>query len=351
MGGPALADDGGFLLDLRLFQFLGLLDFLLLHLPAAVEDKALLLAQHLGFFIGHLLFLPGGGEAFGLVQVQHLQAGFQGPLANRQAGLFGGGMAGIAGGFFLGHHGGDAGNLGLLAFALLLRQHDLALFLGLLAGQGAVDLGQFVLFGLFHQFDLTVPFGLFQCQIAADIGQFFFPRLGDQVDLPVPAFLFQGQIFLNLGGLPALGLFRHGQITIRAHALEVFFVVDFLFLDAHALIQHIDLFLAQLFGLLVGDFLVLIGPGHGLVTLDLQQLQLGIQILLADRHGGAFFRIMHLALGIRCDLGDHFQAFGVKDIVGAEKFLTRLFQGNNGDFFQYQAVGGEALGHAIADFG
>ena len=83
-------------------------------------------------------------------------------------------------------------------------------------------------------------------------------------------------------GFSTFCLFRYGQVPVCAHAFEGFFVVDFLFFHAHALIEDIDLFFAQLLSLLVGDFLILIGSRHGFMTLDLKQFQLGIQILLPN---------------------------------------------------------------------
>ena len=82
---------------------------------------------------------------------------------------------------------------------------------------------------------------------------------------------------------------------------------------------------------------------------DLEQLELGIEVLLTNRHGGAFLGLVHPAPGVGGDLGNDLQTFGVEDVVGVEILLVGLLESDDGDFLQGQAVCMKALQHVLLD--
>ena len=71
----------------------------------------------------------------------------------------------------------------------------------------------------------------------------------------------------------------NGDVALGAQLLERLLVLEFALLDGEALIEHEGLLLAQLLGLLVGDLLVLAGARDCFLALDLQQFELGGEIL------------------------------------------------------------------------
>ena len=129
-------------------------------------------------------------------------------------------------------------------------------------GARNVRLLAFALLG--GEIDRLVAFGAFAREIAVDFGNFGFPRLGDQGDLAVAALLLQRQFLLHLRDFPALGLGGESDIALGAKLLQRFFVFEFALLHGQTLIEHESLLLAQLLGLLVGDFLVLAGAAQPL---------------------------------------------------------------------------------------
>jgi hypothetical protein len=58
---------------------------------------------------------------------------------------------------------------------------------------------------------------------------------------------------------------------------------------------------------------------------------------------------VYLAPGFRGDLGNNFETLGIEHVVGPEILFGRLFQRDDGHFFEHQAVGGEALADALLD--
>ena len=118
---------------------------------------------------------------------------------------------------------------------------------------------------------------------------------------------------------------------------------------AKPLIEHEGLLLAQLLGLLVGDFLVLAGAGDRFLALDFQQFELGGEILVADRDRGLLLGGVDLAPRFRGDLGDDLETLGVEHVVGPEIFLGRLLERDDRHLFEHQAVGGEALADIVLD--
>ena len=188
-----------------------------------------------------------------------------------------------------------------------------------------------------------------RAEAALDLGNFGFPRLGDQGDLAVAAFLFQRQFLLHLDDFPALGLGGEGDIALGAKLLERLFVFDFALFHRQPLIEHESLLLAQLLGLLVGDLLVLTGARDRFLPLDFKQFELGGEVLVADRDRGLLLGGVHLAARFRGDLGDDLETLGVEHVVGAEILLGRLFERDDGHFFEHQAVGGEAFADILLD--
>ena len=274
----------------------------------------------MAFLIGDFAFLVGRGELLLLVQIQQIELGGQAQLAGFQRRLFGSLVALDPGGLLLGRYGRRLGNIGFLAFDLLLDQADLLVFLRLLARQRTVDLGQFLFLGL-----------------------------GDDGDFLVAPLLLQLQGFLDFRRLALLGLLRDRQFALGAHFLELDLVADLPLFHRLALVQDEHLLLAHLQGFFVGDRLVLVGAGSRFLTLDLQQFELGIQILLADRDRGAFLGVVDLAPRFAGDLRDDLQAFGVEHIIRLEMLLAGLFQDHDRDFLQGQSVGIETLGHVGLD--
>ena len=102
-------------------------------------------------------------------------------------------------------------------------------------------------------------------------------------------------------------------------------------------------------GLLVGDVLVLAGARNRLLALDFEKLELGGQVLVADRDRGLFLGGVDLAPRFGGDLGDDFETFGVEYVVGPEIFLRRLLERDDGHFLKHQAVGGEAFADVVLD--
>ena len=346
-----IGGDGDVLGNPGLFQSLGLLDFLLLHLPALFQQETLLLREHAGLLVGHLAFLPRGGESVFLVHFQGAQARFQALFPHGQAGFLGYLVPVLAPLFLVGGHGGDAVDFGRLPALFLGNQLDFAIFFRRLAGQVAGDGGQFFLPGLADQFDLAVLLGFFQGQVAGDVDQFFFPGLGDQFDLAGFFLQFQRQRLLHLGDFTAAGLFGEIQVAFGAQFFQILLVGDFLAVHPQALIEDVDLFFLELEGLFVGHLLVLRGPGECFRFFDLQHFQLRVQIPLADGHGGTLFGVVNRPAGVGGDFGDDFQPLGVENVVPAEMFLGGLFQGHDGHLFKHQAVGPEALGDVFLDGG
>ena len=230
-------------------------------------------------------------------------------------------MALVAGPFLGGRNGGGARNLRLLALPLL---------------GGEID--------------RLVAFGAFAREIAGDFGNLGFTRLVDQRDLAVAALLLQRQFLLHLRDFAALRLGGESDIALGAQLLQRLFVLKFALLDRQALIEHKGLLLAQLLGLLVGDFLVLAGARNRFLALDFQQFELRGEILVADRDRGLLLGGVDLAPRLRGDLGDDLETFGVEHVVGPEILLGRLFQRDDRHFFEHQAVGGEAFADVFLYF-
>ena len=136
------------------------------------------------------------------------------------------------------------------------------------------------------------------------------------------------------------------SVRIRS---PVLLVVDLLRLDRHALVEHVDLLLADLEGLLVRDFPILLGAGERFLAFDLEQLELRVEIPLADRDRGPLLGVVDGAARIRGDLGDDLEPFSVEHVVGLEELATGLLQGDDRDLLQDEAVRAEALGHVRAD--
>ena len=316
----AFVDDRRFLLDLRRLVGARFLEFFLLHGPALFDDEALGLAHRLGLFVGDFAFLVGRREGLLLVQIQQVQLGGQAQLAGFQRRPFSGLVPLDPARFFLGGHGGRLGNIGFLAFDFLMDQADLLVLLGFLARQRAVDLGQL-----------------------------FFLGLGDDRDFLVAAFLLQFQGFLDFRRLALLGFLRDRQFALGAHLLELDLVADLPLFHRLALVEDEHLLLAHLQGFFVGDRLVLVGAGGRFLTLDLQQFELRVQILLADRDRGAFLGVVNHAPRFAGDRRDDLQAFGVEHIIRLEMLLAGLFQDHDRDFLQGQSVGSETLGHVGLD--
>ena len=146
-----------------------------------------------------------------------------------------------------------------------------------------------------------------------------------------------------------MGLRGERDIALGAQLLQRLFVLEFALLDRQALIEHERLLLAQLLGLLVGDLLVLAGARDRFLALDFQQFELGGEVLVADRDRGLLLGGVDLAPRFRGDLGDDLETLGVEHVVGAEIFLGRLLERDDGHFFKHQAVGGEAFADIVLD--
>ena len=255
-------------------------------------------------------------------------------------------MALVAGRLLPAHHRGGAVDVRHLACLLLGDEVDLLVLLGPLAGQRAGDPGQLLLLRLRHQRDAAVVLRALLGELAPDVGELLLLGLRDQLDLPVPACLLQLQGLADLRRLAAPALLGGAHVALRPHAFERLLVVDLLLLHRHALVEHVPLLAADLLGLLVGDLPVLVGARERLLLLDLQELELRVQLALADGDGGALLGVVHLAPRVGGDLGDDLQALGVEHVVLVEELLGALLQGDDGDLLQREAVGVEALDHA-----
>ena len=252
----------------------------------------------------------------------------------------------VAGRLLPSHHRGGAVDVRRLPRLLLADELDLLVLLGPLAGEGAGDPGQLLFLRLGHQRDAAVVLRALLGELAPDVGELLLLGLRDQLDLPVPACLLQLQGLADLRRLAAPALLGGAHVALRPHAFERLLVVDLLLLHRHALVEHVPLLVADLLGLLVGDLPILVGARERLLLLDLQQLELGVQLALADGDGGALLGVVHLAPRVGGDLGDDLQALGVEHVVLVEELLGALLQGDDGDFFEREAVGVEALDHA-----
>ncbi len=131
--------------------------------------------------------------------------------------------------------------------------------------------------------------------------------------------------------------------------LQLSLVLELFLLDGHPLVEHIDLLLAELLGLLVGDLLVLARAREGLLAFDVQEFELRRQILLADRHRGLLLGGVDLAPRLGGDLGDDLEALGIEHVIRAEILSGRLLERDDGHLLEHQAVRGEAFAHAIPD--
>ena len=246
-------------------------------------------------------------------------------------------------------HRGDPLDVGALAFSLPGREIDLAGLLGALAGEPARDLRELLLAGLPDELDPAVLLGLLEGEGAPHVGELLFARLLDEGDVAVPPAPFDGEVLLDVGRLAPPGLLDDREVAFGPHPLQILLVVDLLVLDRHALVQHVDLLLAHLEGLLVRDLPILLGAGERLLALDLEELELGVEVPLADRHRGPLLGVVHGAARVRGDLGDDLEPFGVEHVVGLEELPPRLLQGDDRDLFQDEAVRAEALGHVRPD--
>ena len=334
---------------MRSFQGLRLGDLLLLHLPALLQDEALLLAQDARPFVGDLALLLGLGERLVLVDLQHREASFQTAPANRERRRLRGLVTLVAGRLLAGHHHRGAIDVRHLARLLLGDELDLLVRPGLLARKLTRDLDQLLLLRLVDQHDAPVALRALLGELALDVGELLLLGLRDQLDLPVPARLLQLQRLVDLRRLAAPALLGGVHVALGAHALQCLLVVDLLLLDLHALVEHVYLLVADLLRLLVGDLAVLIGARERLLLLDLQQLELGVELALADGDRGALLGVVDLAPRVGGDRGDDLQALGVEHVVLVEELLAALLQGDDGDFFQREPVGVEALDHAVLD--
>ena len=226
--------DGDLLGDPRFLQGKGLVDFLLFHQPALVQQIALLLGKGLGPLIGHFAFLMGGGKAFLLVHFQGGQAGFQAFPADAQGDVLSDLVPIQPPPLVAGRNGGDAFDLGLL---LLL------------------------LFG--DQFDFPVLFGFFQGQVLGDFDQFLFLGFFDQGDLARFFLQFQRQHLFHLGGFAALGLVGEVYVALGAQLFQGLGVFDFLAFHPEVLVEDIDLFFPQFQRLFIGNLHILGGAREG----------------------------------------------------------------------------------------
>ena len=296
-----------------------------------------------------LALLLGLGERLVLVDIEHRETRLQAALPDRERGRLRGLVPLVAGRLLACHHYGGAVDVRHLARLLLGDELDLLVLLGLLARKLPGDLDQLLLPGLVDQRDAPVAFRALLGELALDVGELLLLGLRDQLDLPVPARLLQLQRLLDLRRLAAPALLGGVHVALGPHAFQRALVVDLLLLDRHALVEHVYLLAADLLGLLVRDLAVLIGARERLLLLDLQQLELGVELALADGDGGALLGVVNLAPRIRSDRGDDLQALGVEHVVLVEELLAALLQGDDGDFFQSKAVGVEALDHAVLD--
>ena len=324
-------DDGDVFLDLRRFERLLLADLLLLDLPASVEHVTLLLAQDARALVGNLLLLLGGGDRFVAIDIQDAEAGLEAAPAHRERGFLARHVALIARALFGRGDCSRARDLGLLPLALLGGEIDVLVALGALAREVAADFGDFRLARLVDQLDLAVLLRLLDRQTALD------------------ALLLERQLLLHLHDLAPLRFGGDGDVALGAQLLERLLVLELLLLDGEALVEHEGLLLAQLLGLLVGDLLVLAGARHRLLAFDLQEFELGGEVLLADRDRGLLLGGVHLAPRLRGDLGDDLETFGIEHVVGAEILLGRLLQRDDGHLLEHQAVGDEAFADALLD--
>ena len=240
-------------------------------------------------------------------------------------------------------------DLRLLAQTLLFVELDLFFLLRALAFELARDLRELELLGLGGEGDFLVAFGLLDVERARYVGELLFSGFGDQGNLSIAPALFQRELLLDLGQLAFALLLDEGEVALGAHLLERLLVLDLLLLDRDALVENIDLLLTYTQSLFVRHVLVLLCAGKRFLTLDIQQLELCVQLFLLDGDSGALLRVVHLAAGSRCYLRDDLQTFGIEHIVGAEVLLGRLLHRDDGDLFQRETVGLEALGHAVLD--
>ena len=246
----------------------------------------------------------------------------------------------------VGHHRGRAVDVRDLAVLLLGDQRDLLVLLRALAFETPVDLGQLLLLRLLHQRDAPIALRLLLRELPLDVGELLLPGLADQHDLAIATHLLELERLAELRLLAPTGLFGGVDVALGAHLLQLLVVVDLLLLHRHALIEDVDLLVSDLLRLLVRDLPILVGAGEGFLLLDLEEVELSLELLLADRHRGPLFGVMHPAPRVRGDLGDDLQAFRVEDVVGVEELLATLLEGDDGDLLQREAVGVEALDHA-----
>src|SRR5262249_48002137 len=139
------------------------------------------------------------GDRNGLVAIvlQDAESRLQRAFAHRQHGFLADLVALVAGPLLSGRNGRGAGDIGLLALALL-----------------AGELDRFVALGAFAR------------KAALDLGNLRFPSLADQGDLAVAAFLFERQLLLHLGNLAPLGFGGKRDVALGAQLLERLLVLD-----------------------------------------------------------------------------------------------------------------------------
>ena len=191
--------------------------------------------------------------------------------------------------------------------------------------------------------------GLLEGEAALNVDELLLARLLDEGDVAVAPVALDGEVLLDVGRLAPARLFDDRDLALGPHPLEVLLVVDLLRLHRHPLVEHVDLLLADLKRLLVRDLLVLLGAGEGLLALDLEQLELGVEVALADRDGGALLGVVDGAARVRGDLGDDLEPLGVEHVVGLEELAPRLLEGDDRDLLEDEAVRAEALGDVGAD--
>ena len=213
-----------------------------------------------------------------------------------------------------------------LASLLLRDQRDLLVLLRLLARESASDLRQFLLLRLLHQRDAPVAFRLLLRELPLDVGELLLPGLPDQDDLAIATHLLDLERLPDLGLLAPAALFGGADVAFGAHPLQSLVVVDLLLLHRHALIEDVDLLVSDLLRLLIRDFAVLVGTGEGFLLLDLEELELGVEVLLANEDRGPLFGVVHPAPRVGGDLGDDLETLGVEDVVGVEELLAALLE-------------------------
>ena len=220
------------------------------------------------------------------------------------------------------HHRGGAVDVRHLARLLLADELDLLVLLGPFAGERAGDPGQLLLLRLRHQRDAAVMLRALLRELAPDVDELLFLGLRDQLDLRSRrAFSSSRVLRISAASRRRLSSVALTSRSARRRSSACSLSISFCS-TRHALVEHVHLLAADLLGLLVGDLPVLVGARERLLLLDLQQLQLGVELALADGDGGALLGVVHLTPRIGGDRGDDLQALRVEHVVLVEELLA-----------------------------